>query len=125
MKELEGKINGIGYNPNKTEEWAGRSNEVLKQKNEPYRVVSTGGYLFLQIFTILFFIGIITTAIFFIYLVNEGKLQTIVSNNVTCSEIPECPDCNCPANNCNPTVYANSTLNLDSDLIDLICNQTS
>mgnify|MGYP001590262184 CR=1 FL=1 len=123
MNELEGEINGE-YKP---KNWQKEANNSLKKSNEPYRFVNKNNYLFLQFFTILFFICLIGIGIFLVYFINDGKLQSIISNNLTCPNIPEIPSCpECPIMNCNPTYNLNNTytFSLDNETLNMICNST-
>lgn len=122
----EGEIKGFGYKKD-IESWKDQTNEALKTRDEPYRVVNNGNYIFLQIFTILFFICLIGIGIYFLILINDGKLQSDISNNLTCPIIPEFPSCpKCPDNNCNPTYNLNNTYSfyLDNSTLNKICNSS-
>lgn len=120
---IEGEINGE-YS---LDDWKDKCNDILKKEKKHYRVIRKESYFLFQFFCVVFFIGIIILGSFFVYYLSEGKLQASVSNNLTCPEIPVCPDIQIPAcPDCNPVYNLNSTatLNFDADAIEKICNQS-
>ncbi|MEK6935966.1 MAG: hypothetical protein AABW67_04195 [Nanoarchaeota archaeon] len=124
MNSIEGNINGFGYKKPDIESWKEQSNKYLKQKDYPYIVVGNGNYIFLQIFTILFFIGILVLGIFFIYYTGQGKFQDINNQpiNVTNDYDPTTNNAYDfkPVSN----FYNNFTLKLDDATIIRLCNSS-
>lgn len=126
MNQLEGDINGFGYRPKDIDSWKEETNKALKTRAEPYRVVSSNGYMFFQFFTILFFMSLVVIGIFFLYLVNEGKLQDVNEQPINVDNQYNSTTNNQYANDfkTDNTFYNNFTLRLDTEVINRLCNQS-
>ena len=93
--DFSGDIKGIGPVDN----WVKESNNKLKEEKIPYKVVKSANFLFFKIFSVFLMIGLFVLGGYFLYYINQGKLQSNV-------------DIDQPIT-INPTV--NSTANIDNN----------
>ena len=76
----------VHYQPLKPEPdfntWREESNKILKENNEPYRVVNSKFHSFLIFFFILIILIILLYGGMFIYQISQGSFKSVVTNNL-------------------------------------------
>jgi len=102
--------------PSNESEWIDKSNDQLKKRGSPNRVINNYWHTFLIIF---FLISIIIGIFGFLYLAHNDKFRSAIDNKLTCPpiDIPACPDMPeiptcpaCPDINLNETLVCNPTV---------------
>jgi hypothetical protein len=120
--------------PQSLDIWADKTNEVLRKGNSDYEVIKKSdlktirpkSFIFWKVFSILLLAIILVSSGLFIYYLQDGKFQAIVSNNNTMDcpavNIPTCPTITCPSCNCPSLSCAtNQTPQINVNLANLNC----
>jgi hypothetical protein len=128
MNDFSGEINGFG--PIKSvEEWKEQTNKILEKREEPYKVVNSNSFLFFKIFSVILMIGLFVLGGYFLYYINQGKLQSNVNVdqpitiNPTVNSTTEI-DNEYKHYNTNNNTFSFS-FNLDAEMIRRYCNVTN
>ncbi len=106
------------YEKENEEEWIGKSNEVLRKRGSPFRVVNTRRYFIAIILLII--IGMVG----FSYFTLTDKFKPTLVDNSTCimPDIPACPSC--PNNTCNCPA-PNLNFSISTPTVNVVCENST